>query len=197
MTRILAVTLVLLAASSVAKADTWRATGHTDFGYCATIGVVWCSDISYSLDITTGPRVFDFNQPIPNTSYLFITALSGEINGTSVSCISATSPSPPLCGDLLASKFTYFGPPVPDESIVFYDSGGGLASATLFDYPNTAIGRSNAVVRVAIGNSGAFTDWNIVSTPEPSTLLLLLAGSLVFLAGFLRRYLQRAWGGAC
>jgi len=164
-----AIGLLLGLMAGSARADTWRATGQTDLGYCATAGVAWCSDISYSLDFTTGPPVLDTTQSIQNV-FLFITAVSGQINGAAVSCTSATLPTlPSLCGDMIASRVNYSGPPVPDDSIGLIGNGGVLAS--LFSHPDATL--PVPIVRVSIGNSRAFTDWSIVSTPEPSTLVLL------------------------
>jgi len=158
-----AIGLLLAVTVQPAKADSWHVTGQTDFAYCAIVVSTpgWCSNISYSLDLTTLPPVLDTQQPTQPV-YLFISNISGQINGTSVFC---TTPMRFGCGDLIASQINYSGPPKPDEYINLFASGSTQVS--LFGYP------SPDPVRINIGDGVAFATWNIVSTPEPSTLMLL------------------------
>ena len=169
------VLLVVMLGQS-AKADTYHATGQTDAAACST--VVWCSDISYSLDFTTSGLVGP-NKAVMNF-YLLISGVTGEINGVPViSCIPETA-GPYPCGDLLASRINYAGPPIPDGAILLTASGGiqarlngGPDSTVAFD-----LSGSHPLVRVDIGSSAAYATWNSVSTPEPSTLLSLSIGLL-------------------
>jgi hypothetical protein len=106
--------LLVVVFGQPAKADTWHATGQTDFAYCAS-AVAWeCSNISYSLDLTTGPPVLDITSLGNwNNVFLLISAVSGQINGVPVSCPQSSSG---ICGDLFASRLYYPGPPVPDKT---------------------------------------------------------------------------------
>ena len=160
-----AIGLLLALTVRPAKADTWHVTGATDAAACSQVSD--CSDITFTLDLSTEP-------PIVNTEvqsvYLFLDTVSGQINGVPVSCVRTTAPFG--CGDLLASHGDYSGPPIPDGNIELFGSGGisaslrgGIDSST----PLPVLGS----VAVVIGNAGAFTTWNIVQTPEPSTLMLL------------------------
>jgi PEP-CTERM motif-containing protein len=161
-----------------AKADTYHATGQTDRSYCDSWFGFSCPnmpDISYSLDFSTEPPVLDKSNLRGNV-YLFIDAISGEINGVPVSCIKTGSTA---CWDLLAAHGNYAGPPIPDgyvgfpvtsSGIPWYVSGG--TDAGPFDIT------SAPHVGVLIGDEHVWATWNIVNTPEPSTLLFLGIGVL-------------------
>jgi PEP-CTERM motif-containing protein len=161
----IAIGLLLALMVRPAKADTWHATGQTDFAYCAATRPGWCSSdsVSYALDLTTGPPVLDTGIPNWQRVYLFISSISGQVNGIPMSC---TESLQVVCGDLIASQVNYSGPPRPDQTI------GPFGSGSIFGYPGTD------PVSIAFGDSvsgfsRSYVSWNIVSTPEPSTLLLL------------------------
>jgi hypothetical protein len=158
--------LLVLMLGRPAKADSFQVTGHTDSAACATVS--FCSDISYSLDLTTSSPWLDPNSFSLQIVYLFISDISGQINGTSVFC---TSPSRFGCGDLIASKVNYSGPPMPDQAVSLFASG---STVSLYGWP----GAPSSSVRMSIDNHVAYVTWNIVSTPEPSTLLFLSIGLL-------------------
>jgi hypothetical protein len=156
-----------------AKADTYHATGQTDFAACASINM-GCSSISYNLDFTTDPAVLD-SKPSGNV-FLFVSSVFGDVNGVAVSC---TRPSTwPACGDLLAAHGNYFsGPPIPDGSIVMLMNGNQVG---LSGGPDSFVGGAFGFDRVGLSldSSKAVATWNIVSTPEPSTLQFLSIGLL-------------------
>jgi len=159
-----------------AKADSFMATGQTNFAACASVGQA-CSNISYNLNIATGPLTPDNSHPGLDNMFLFITAISGEINGVSVSA----GPG----GDLLASRINYAGPPIIDGSILLSGDGGifagfnggpDSAGGSLFGFDNIFIGTN--VCDPQAPNSFTWASWKIVSTPEPSTLQFLSIGLL-------------------
>jgi hypothetical protein len=169
---------VLLVAALVqpAKADTYQATGHTDSVACAQPGPpLTCSDISYSLDFTTSGLVGP-DKAVKNF-YLLISGITGEINGVPVSCVPGTAPPYP-CGDLLASRSNYPGPPIPDGTIILVGSGGIFAFLSAGPDSTVPFPTPYPIVKIGIGNARAYATWNIVSTPEPSTLLFLGIGLL-------------------
>lgn len=170
----IAVLVFLAILGQPAKADTYHATGQTDFAACATIDRA-CSDISYSLDFATDPPVLD-SKPTGNV-FLFIGSVFGEINGVAVSC---TRPvASPACGDLLAAHGNYFfGPPIPDGAIGMIGAGG--ISADISGGPDSVVGGAFGFdkVSVSLGSAQVIATWNIVNTPEPSTLLFLGIGLL-------------------
>ncbi len=164
--------LLVVMLGQPAKADSFRATGQTDASYCAAVD--WCSEITFGVDFTTEPPVLDSN-PIGNV-FLTVTSIFGEINGVAVSCTRVgTSPT---CGDLLASRTNYSGPPIPDGLVWLIGSGGLIAELSAGPDSTVPFFTPYPIVRVNIGDSRAYTTWNIVSTPEPSTLLFLSSGLL-------------------
>jgi hypothetical protein len=156
------------------KADSFHVTGQTDATACTTVH--WCSDISYSLDFITDPLSVFPPPAFVGISFYTVDAVGGQINGIAVSCTRTIGVI--SCGDLLASYGTWFaGPPVPDGNMGLFGSGGisvGLHGGTDSGIPLPSIG----VVAITIGDLGAYTNWNIVSTPEPSILLFLTIGLL-------------------
>src|SRR5580704_14588633 len=99
--------LILVILGQPAKADTYQASGQTDFGYCSSgpLAGFPCSEVTFSLDFTTGPSTGP--QDAVLNSFLPISTISGEIDGVSVSCLTN-------CGQLLDGHFGYAGPPIPD-----------------------------------------------------------------------------------
>jgi len=159
--------LLVLLIQPTAKADSFQVTGSTDLATCAMVS--FCSNISYTLNLTTTPPVDD-NRPgvIPRT-LLYIDSVSGQVNGLSLSC------TPPLCADLLASSVYYSGPPIPDDYIGMFGDGSVPISFSL----GALSSLTNHIFLLDVGNdTGAYVTWNIVSTPEPSALLFLSIGLL-------------------
>jgi hypothetical protein len=168
--------LLVVMLGQPAKADSYHVSGQTDFAACASIGQV-CSDVSYSLDFTTGPPVLDPNHPGIDNVWLFVSAISGEINSIPISSCKQLSVG--TCNDLLVSRFNYAGPPIPDG--FFYLSGG--IPANFSGGPDAGFFPFSSTIRFVVGNqSPAYTTWNIVNTPEPSTLLSLGIGMLGLMA---------------
>lgn len=182
------VVAAFLNATPAAKADSFHVTGQTDANYCAiaaSMGIRFsqpaCSNITYSFDLTTG-------SPFPTGSLSSgftdspVLTFSGEINGVSV--VPCSSPG---CGqnfELLNSWGDYSGPPIPDGNSSFAMSDGSkdFLSAGPEGYvpPPTPL---DPLVMVSLANGAyALTKWNIVKTPEPSTLLLLGVGVLALAA---------------
>jgi hypothetical protein len=158
--------LLVLLMQPTAKADSYHATGQTDVSACSTVS--WCSNVSFGLDFTTGPPTLTVSTT--NEVISAIGAISGEVNGVLVSCANQ-------CGVLMDSRLNYSGPPIPDGAILLHGSGGILAALNGGPDPSIPL-PSLDVIAVTLDNSGAYTNWNIVSTPEPSTLLSLGIGLL-------------------
>ncbi len=176
---VIAIGVLLTLIVRPAKADSFTATGQTNFTDCAAIGQA-CSDISYRLDITTNPLFSYVANNGSLSGYYLVTAISGEINGGAV-----LSLAPAQFPTLLAFALNYNGQdPIPDGGIGFIGndygagiSGGPDSTVTQFDLAHT--------VRIGINPndpqlpaSSALATWNIVRTPEPSTLQFLGIGLL-------------------
>jgi hypothetical protein len=120
--------------------------------------------MSFSLDLTVDhtPVNYGFANGI---TYLRGGPVFGEIDG-----LAAAGPSV----SLIDYTNNYSGPPLPDGGIeVLVSNGligfvnGGFDSVAPFGY-----------AEIVLGNQVAFADWNIVNTPEPSTVLLIGIGLL-------------------
>ncbi len=165
-----------------AKADTWHVTGQTDAAACAAVPG-WCGDVTFALDLTTeGPFIILQNGGV-HSMFSLLDMVSGQINGVSVSCVKAT-PSP-MCGDLLFNR-DYSASPIPDGNVVF--SSGGILVGLHGGTESSVALPSYSSVAVTIGDTGAYTTWDIVQTPEPSALLLISVGLIGFLAIGIRRF---------
>ncbi len=168
--------LLVVALVRPAKADTYHATGQTDVALCAEDSFN-CENVSYSFDFTVGPPID--SGKATGDFYLRGGAWTGEINGipvfgSGISLIDFTS--------------SYSGPPVPDGRMAVTAAGGLLAilnggkdSAVPNSFPEPT-GIPDVEVGIGTRPDGsaqfAFATWNIVNTPEPSTLLSLGIGLL-------------------
>ena len=167
--------LFVLSMQPAAKADVIHATAETNFPACAASQLT-CIPINLSVDFTTmltADTGRDFGGPTPLEP--FIESMTGTLNGYPVFLETGTWVLPPG-----------YGPGVLEPPLFFTSPGLGVQQGEIrFDdqiFGSFVI----SLVDQSGGGSESLVTWNgaLVSTPEPSALLLLVFGTGALLVGY-------------
>jgi hypothetical protein len=166
--------LLVLSLHPAAKADTIHVVAQTDTALCATVHAS-CTPTSFIADFTVTPPTFT---PIIPAEVNFVESMTGTLNGL------------PATG----------GPGSGNRSWLFPLDRGGIGIDYLPLFADIAF--TSGGVQYDVGFPGLFGEvdlgdastgglvsmltWTgtLVSTPEPSSLLLLLFGAGAILVGF-------------
>jgi hypothetical protein len=162
--------LFLLSLHPAAKADTIHVVAQTDTALCATFQAS-CTPTSFTADFTVTPPTFS---PILPGEVNFVESMTGTLNG-----LPATGGPGPFSWlfpiSYTSTNINY----LPLRSVIEFTSGG-----VQYD-----VGLDDQLGGVALGTPTGLVSWvtwtgTLVSTPEPSSLLLLLFGTGAILVGF-------------
>jgi hypothetical protein len=168
-----------------AKADSFNVTGQTDFAFCVT-NSLQCDAATYELSVTTTPLTYFVQDSIRLPEY-FVSSITGTFTTADGSfnvgfflptnAFSALVDGGPISP---ADSFTRLDPLIgnPQPQANLNITMGGLPAVFRGDED---FNQSPFPVRVdgyPSGTGETWVSWNAVSTPEPSSLLLLSLGVL-------------------
>jgi hypothetical protein len=161
--------LFVLSLHPAAKADTIHVVAQTDTALCATVQAS-CTPTSLTADFTVTPPTFT---PRLNGEVNFVESMTGTLNG-----LPATGGPGPFSWLIPLDRGTYINY-LPVFSVINFTSGG-----VQYD-----LGLDDQLGGVALGTPTGLVSWltwtgTLVSTPEPSSLLLMLFGTGAILVGF-------------
>jgi hypothetical protein len=160
--------LALLMIAPSARADTYDITGHTNQATCNFFGGYNCPEMRFHMIATT----------VPWYGYLQVTSLKGEINGQ---WFSMNHDDGYMAEGLQGSSYlAVFSGPIPfvPPDFNYPTPLGEPWFYYLYDGQRGQFGLDDMITGsiYASGFGPVTWDADLVSTPEPSTLLLLLTG---------------------
>jgi PEP-CTERM motif len=161
--------LFVLSLHPAAKADMIHVVAQTDTALCATVGPS-CTPISFTADFTVTPPAFS---PFTPAQVNFVESMTGTLNG-----LPATGGPGQRSWLIPINKGTYINY-LPVFADIAFTSGGVQYDVALDDQLGGVVLSTPTSVITRLTWIGT-----LVSTPEPSSLLLLLFGTGAILVGF-------------